>query len=483
MRFSRVLLITPPVKTDLGPVRPSIGLGYLAQILADNGIAYDILDMLLGYSQTELEKKIDEFKPDLLGMNMFSNKYKIAYDTLMHIKQLNPELKIVVGGPHVSCLREQVLSDCNAIDYAIVLEGEQPLLELCQGIPIENIGNLIYRNKKNDVVKNSVRPFISDLNTLSFPRYAKFEMDKYINEKSLISSRGCPYNCIYCAVKLVSGKKVRLRSPKDIVNEMSYWYEKGYRQFSFQDDNFVSKKDRFFEICDEIKRREMNDLFLRCAGARADKLEYDVLRKMVDIGFKTIAIGVEVGNDRMLKIIKKGEKFSDIDECVKNACELGLDVYLNFLAGVPFETLSDIQDSINFALKYPIFYAEWSNIIPYPGTELYDWLKQENYLLSMPEEYLNINSTVSNEPIFETPELPYRERKKILYRLKLVREKILRRSISKRLRQQKIPWGLRHIISYIVSVDGLNKFLFQNRIRKIADRIRYKLYMFRDSSK
>ena len=476
MRFQKVLLITPPIKTELGPVRPNIGLGYLAQTLLENNIRYDVLDMLLGYSLRDLKAKVDIFKPDLLGMNLFSNKYKIAYETIENIKKYWPSMHVVVGGPHVSCLRSKVLEECTAIDYGIILEGENALLELCIGEDVKKIKNLIYRDG-DKIVFNETREFVDDLDLIPFPTYTGFKIDKYIEEKSLVSSRGCPYNCTYCAVGTVIGKKVRVRSPKNVVDEIEYWYKKGYRQFSFQDDNFTFYKERVIEICDEIERRGFKDLFLRCAGARADKLDFNLLKRMKDVGFKTIAIGVEAGNDRILKVLKKGEKFEAIDKAVKLSCEMGFDVYLNFLAGSPYETLSDIKDSIDFALKYPIFYAEWSNIIPYPNTELYDWLCKKGYLLKKPEEYLNDNSTTSNVPIFETPELPYKVRVKILTSLKKVRKKILRRGLTRRLEQRRIPWGIRHCIGYLTSLDILSKYLFQNFLRRIADKIRFSLYM------
>jgi radical SAM superfamily enzyme YgiQ (UPF0313 family) len=475
MRFKRILLITPPVKTELGPVRPSLGLGYLAQMLLENGIKYEILDMLLGHTLDDLRKKIAAFKPDLLGVSLFSNKYKTAYKTIECVKNDFPLIKIVVGGPHVSCLKEKVLEDCSSIDYGVILEGEEALLELCRGEKVNNIKNLMHR-ESGRIVTNSIREFVRDLDTINFPRYIGFEMDKYIGEKAIISSRGCPYNCTYCAVKLTSGRQVRLRSPEKVVDEIEYWYNRGYRQFSFQDDNFTASKSRVLAVCDEIEKKKFKDLFLRCAGARADKLTYDILKRMKAVGFKTIAIGVEVGNDKMLGIIKKGEKFSDIDNAVKAACELDFDVYLNFLAGVPYETPEDRQDAVDFALKYPVFYAEWSNIIPYPGTELYDWLSEKQYLLKQPDEYLNDNSTVSNTPVFETPDFSFEDRKKALVFLKKIRVKVLIKGLLKRFKRNKIPVGIRHLIACALASDIFSKYLFQNKLRRIADMIRFNMY-------
>ncbi len=478
MRYQRILLITNPVSTETGSLRPNIGLGYIAEVLDAYGIEYDVLDMMLGYTRKDLYKKIEAFKPDLLGVNMFSNKYKTAYDTIAGVKKSYPGIDIVVGGPHVSCLKEDVLSKCPAIDYGIVLEGEQSMLELCQGVDLKEIKGLIYRNGK-ELCFSSMRMFNDNLDELPIPTYSRFEIDKYIEEKALVSSRGCPYNCIYCAVGNTIGKKIRIRSPQNVVDEIQYWYEKGYRQFSFQDDNFTFYKQRVLDICDEIEKRKFKNLLLRCAGARADKLDRFVLGRMREVGFKTIAIGVEAGNDRMLKILRKGETYHDIDNAVKSACDLDFDVYLNFLVGSPSETMSDIQDTINFALKYPVFYVDFFNIIPYPSTELYGLLKEKGYLRKEPEEYLNDTSTESNDPVFETPELSLNERKRLLLSLKKVRRKVLRKALDRRLKQGGTPWGLRSVLAYTLSTSLLAKLFSSNRVRKLADKIRFFLYMKR----
>lgn len=476
MNFNRVLLITPPVKVDQGSLRPNIGLGYLAQALEDNNISHDILDMMLGYSFDDLKNKIIEFKPDLVGINIFSNKYKTTYRTIENIKKAFPELKIIAGGPHISCLKSQALKDCGALDYGVYLEGEQALVELCRGVDVASIKNIIYR-RKDSVIDNDAYDFIDNLDSIAFPKYSKFEMSKYIEEKSLVSSRGCPFNCIYCAVSKVIGKKVRIRSSKNVVDEIEYWYKKGFRQFSFQDDNFNNDKDRVFEICNEIEKRKFVGIFLRCAGARADKLDRDLLKRMKEVGFKTIAIGVEGGNNKILQVLKKGEKFETVENAVKSACELGYDVYLNFLLGSPSESRTDVEDAVRFSMKYPVFFAEWSNIIPYPGTELYGWLQEKGYFLKKSEDYLNDNSTVSNIPVFETPEMPEKERRKLLRYTKRIKNKILRNAVIRRLSKSGFPYILSYTVGLVVSINCISRALFSNKLRKIADKIRFAMYM------
>lgn len=479
MRYQRILLVAPSTKANYGSLRPHIGLGYLAQMLLENSIEYDVLDMMLGYSPKDLLRRLDYFQPDLVGVSLFSYGYKRSYGLIAQVKKHNPGIDIVVGGPHVSSLRKAVFEECPPIDYGIALEGEYALLELCQGKDLKEIKGLMFRDR-GSIVFNGEEEFIADLDSLPFPTYKGFELERYMKEKSLISSRGCPYCCTFCAVGATIGTQVRVRSPQNVVNEMQYWYEKGTRQFSFQDDNFTLYRKRVFEICDEIERRGFKNLLLRCGGARADKVDSEVLTRMKEVGFRTIAFGVEAGNDRILKVLKKAESLESIENAIKSACDLGYDVYLNFLAGSPKESLSDVKDSMKVAQKYPVFYIQFFNIIPYPGTELYRWLQEKGYLLRQPEDYLNDTSPHSQAPIFETPELPAKVRKKLFPSLRKVERQVLRQAFDRRLEKKRLPCWLRRTIAYLASSQWGRSLFFGNlTIRRLAERVRFSLYMQR----
>ena len=148
MRYKKVLLVNPPVPgAYMGPIRPPVGLGYLAQNLSLHGVEYDILDMTLGYKLKDLLKRISSFSPDLVGVTMWTYMYKNTYSLIEAVKEAFPKgLSIVVGGPHVSTLRIEVLEECKAIGFGIALEGEAALLELCQGREPQEIKGLMYRD-------------------------------------------------------------------------------------------------------------------------------------------------------------------------------------------------------------------------------------------------------------------------------------------------------------------------------------------------
>lgn len=438
MSYYRVLLLHPSYSSShyARPMRPPTGLGYIAETLKNNKIQYDVTDVGFGYSFKYINNKIVDFKPDLIGLSMMTFKHTDTYYMLNKIKKNHPDIPIVVGGPHVSTLRDAVLKECPSIDFGITLEGEKTFIELCKGKSLKTIKGLIYRDDTT-ILYNGDRDFIKELDTISFPTYENFELNKYsVKEICIVSSRGCPYGCIYCPVHLAIGREFRVRSAQNVVDELDYWYKRGYRRFDFVDDNLTFYKDRVYEICNEIEIHNLKGLELHCGnGIRADKVDRDLLKRMREVGFNYIAFGVEAGNNKILKNLKKGEQIEIIEQSIKNACELGFEVSLFFLIGSPGETCSDFEDSINLAIKYPISDVRFYNIIPFPGTELYDWLQKNNYFIRRPSEYLSEGSAWDNEPVFETPEMSVKERKLAMEYTKSIRVQIKKKYLKHKFRK------------------------------------------------
>jgi anaerobic magnesium-protoporphyrin IX monomethyl ester cyclase len=464
MRFNRVLLVHPSHDVEWPGLTPPIGLGYLSEALKNNQIEYDVLDMNLGYSFKRLRKKLDNFQPDLVGMSMITRDYRGYYSTLEEIKQYSSKIKIVAGGPHVTIFKEKVLQECQAIDYGITREGEIALVELCRDEIAEKNGDIVYAGD---------REFISDLDTVLWPRYEKFELRKYFREISIHTSRGCPYQCIFCARHCLT-PKYQARSAENVGDELEFWYRKGYRQFNIEDDNFNLVQKRVYAICDEIERRHLQELVLRCSnGIRADRIDRDMLARMREVGFKYIAFGVDAGNDRMLKVVKKGEKMEDIENGIRNACELGYSIKLFFIVGNPTETPEDVEDMVRLSRKYPIQEVHFNNVVPYPGTELYDWVEKNNYFLRQPDEFLNNASFWEKVPIFETPELPKAERIRLTKYLHDVRKEIHRDTISRMFHRYKF---IGKIAGALLADSFLERYYYKSRFwRKIVEDFRYRL--------
>lgn len=460
------------------PVVP-IGIGYIAEFLKQNGIEYHILDMRLGYKCKDLMQLIINLKPDLIGISLMSFMYKNHYMLIQLIKKEFPLIPIVAGGPHISTIKNKVLEECPAIDFAIMQEGEMPLLLLCEGKELADIPGLLYRDNNGYIASN---PFIFnqevDLDKLPFPRYENFELDKYGYGMSMVSSRGCPYSCIYCTAS-VTRKKFRARDAKNVVDEIEYWYQRGYREFDLQEDNPTFDRERMFEFCDEVERRKLKDLIIMCGnGVRADKVNREILKRMKEVGFKRLGFGVEAGNNKVLKSIKKGETIEVIKKAIQEACDLGFFVSLFFIIGSPTETISDVQDSIDLALSYPISHVNFFNLIPLPETELFNWVEKNNYFLIKPDIYLNIGPSIqmSCMPVFETPYFKRQERIRVLKQGKRIERFIKKRTITNTL--SKI-----HPLNYIIAwcymlpvVQNIENQLLKSLIyRKLVNKLRNKI--------
>ena len=471
MRFQKVLLVSPLSSSKYGGLRVPAGIGYIAQALYDNSIEYDYIDMRLGYTWRHLRRKALAFRPDLIGFSMITVGYKTAYKTISDLKRLLPGSKIVVGGHHVTILKEKVLDECHDIDLGVVADGERAIVELCKNeLSYEDIKGFIFR-KDQQIVFTGERPPIEDLDEYAFPRYKNFNMKDYSKQIPIHSSRGCVYQCTFCPNKLI-GRKFRTRSTTNFVDEIEYWFAKGIRQFAIDDDNFTLNRRRVYDICDEIEKRNLKNLFIRCSnGIRADRVDRQLLARMKEIGVREVGFGVDGGNNKVLGYLKKGETIETIEQAIKDACELALDVKMFIIVGTPHETEADIEDSIKLAKKYPVARVNFNNAIPYPGTEMFDYVKEHGLFLIPPEEYLNTIAEDKGVPVFATPELSREKRIRILKRCHQVEKQVMKDTACRMYGHYPL---VGHLIKYFFNVNLFEKFFFKNLIlRKFFERIRY----------
>ena len=437
MKYKKVLLLFPDYKGGyFGALRPPAGIGYLAQILQEEGIEYDVLDMATGFDLDTLKAKLLTFKPDLVAISIMSFMYKRSYYIIKYVKEISDYIAVAAGGPHMSTLREKILEECDDIDYGIVQEGEYTLLELCKGIENENIPGLIYR-EDGKVKFVGPRPFERELDKFPFPRFEKFPLGKYVTEEiGIVSSRGCPFQCTYCPVTTSIGQQYRMRSAESIVEEITYWYNRGFKQISVLDDNFTLNRERVLKICDLVCSKDFKDIELNCNnGIRADRVDKEVLSAMRRAGFKYFAFGIESGNEQVLRNIKKGEDLGVIEEALRTAVELDFTITLFFIIGSPGEDMAKVKETIALAKKYPVFDARFYNLIPFPATELYEWVKENKYFIIDSEEYLNNNSHWDYTPVFATPEFPEEERVKALKLARKARKEIRYEAMKRKLKK------------------------------------------------
>lgn len=419
----KILFIIPPQYPFPGipakPFHPHLGVSYLISALKSRGIDARVIDMQLGHKLKEVVALTEQYRPSLVGVTSYSYQYKKAYDVIDRVKE-QTNVKLVIGGPHVSANRKKVLEQTKA-DFAIKGEGEMTLPELIGAVngdrPYEDIAGLIWR-KQGEIVEEADRPFIAQVDALPIPAFEDFELDRYVfameKRMPLITSRGCPYQCIFCSARLGMGVKFRGRSPENVVGEIEHWYHKGWTNYDFHDDCFSLDLNRAKRICDLIIARNLKITYRLYNGIRVDRVDKELLQKMAASGCHRVSFGVESGNQRVLDTIKKGITLEQVEAAHRMAQEAGIDTMTNFIIGHPGETWKEAMESIRLAKKLPTQSFIFYNLVPYPGTELANWVEKNGTYRFAPEQFLDEVEGHVLEPNFETKEFPAHMRRKAL---------------------------------------------------------------------
>ncbi|MFH1202706.1 MAG: radical SAM protein [Candidatus Omnitrophota bacterium] len=419
----KTLFIIPSNKSLFGhkytpPGHPHVGIAYLAAFLRDNDLEVKIYDD--GFKDNPpLNDEINNYKPDIIGITSFSFNYEYARGLISSIKS-KTDIPIVIGGPHVSVVKKDILND-SMMDFAIKQEGEISFTQLLEEIlkPSPDFGKikgLIWR-KNGQVIENPDMPFIQDLDRLPFPDYNLFDLKKYacykVRSLPIITSRGCPFNCNYCATLLSMGRCFRKRSGENVFKEIKNRYQDGYVNFDFNDDCFTLDIKRVDEICDLIISNGIKIHFQCYNGLRVDNVTPELLKKMKKAGCFFLAFGCETGNPDVMKVIKKSITLEQVRNAVNWANAAGIKNCVNFIVGHTQETYEQAKETLEFASSLKTNYINFSNLIPYPETEAFDWAKENaNFLVPIDAYLMNI-STYDNQPIFETKEFTSQERREI----------------------------------------------------------------------
>lgn len=399
----KILLIQPPWYgfQNLVSNRLYLGLAYLGAVLEKNGYEILILNGEIFFNTFKESKeeitineaeylknlssehyvykkiidKIKDWNPDIVGISFMTAGSSSAYTLSRLIKGYKPDISLIAGGWHPTILPEEAIKK-GLFDYVVRGEGEETIIELVKAIEhkqeIKNILGISY--KKNDEIKhNQNRPFIKDLDSIPLPAFHL--LYDYENQKSsctgIVTSRGCPFSCTYCASKVMWTQNVRFRSADNVVNEIEYRYEKlGIRSFSFNDDTFTLNSIRVKEICNKII-----DLKLKInwhCDTRGDTLNLEILKLMKRAGCNHIYLGLETGSPKILKQIKKNIDPATVKKAVNLARQVNIETTVYFMVGFPNETEEDIEMSINAMHDIKPDNAIWSILTLYPGTEIWN---------------------------------------------------------------------------------------------------------------
>ncbi len=368
-------------------IMPPIGLCSLAAYLEKHGIDSYIYDC---YANPNNDKKIADYikseEPDFAGFTTTTSSFHDAVRIAKNIKSLNPDIKIIFGGVHISALKEKILNDYSVIDLGVVGEGEQTLLEIIQSedCRYSGIKGLIYRDSGNAVF-SGFRETLLNLDDLPFPAYEKLDgyPDKYklpifnyprTPNTTAITTRGCPYQCAYCD-RSVFGKSYRYNSAEYMVEMVKYLNKKfGIRHINFYDDLFTLNKKRLEEFVGLIRKNKI-DITYNCA-TRAEHVNPDLLKLLKSSGCWMISLGVESGDEELLGRFRFNSDLKLIREKVIEIKRSGIRTKGLFMLGLPGETEESVQKTISFALSLDLDDLNVSKFTPFPGTPIYENLRQ-----------------------------------------------------------------------------------------------------------
>ncbi|MBI4707937.1 MAG: radical SAM protein [Candidatus Omnitrophica bacterium] len=402
----KIKLINLPQPNSLDDkLDPPLGLMYIKSFLKKHNIDSDIVDLPF-VDRDDWKDKIGD--ADLYGMTVYSASLYLAKEVAKIAKENNPKAKIIVGGPHPTTLQEQTLEDEPNFDIVVMQEGEKTMLEIAEGRSLSAIDGIVYRHSRQ-IYKNTNRGLISDLDIIPFPDRELLAQNKYTRKvlgnfaTSLITSRGCVFNCSFCC-KDVFGSKVRFRSINSVIEEVKQVIERfGIRHFLFYDDTFVLKRDRLYSLCEKLSKL---DIIFRCNG-NARHNTFEDYQMLYEAGCREIAFGIETGSQRILNIINKGVTVEQNRKAIIDARRAGLLVKAYLMIGNPGETKESVQETIKFVKETDPDQFTLFTFVPLPGSDI--WKNPEKYKIKIInrdfKEYFNIAGDNEGGAVIETEEL------------------------------------------------------------------------------
>lgn len=394
------------------------GLAYIVSYLK-NIQGYDTLKVFdFNNKNDDFASRINEIRSfDIIGFSIQSYTYESALDIAHQVKTKKNIL--IAGGPHINLDGTNFIKINEIFDLAMIGEGEKRIAALLQAIEeknsLESIKGILYRKNK-EIIYTGTPDRIIDLDSLPYPDYSDFDSIKNskIHNYPLVTSRGCPYQCTYCCVKNVIGKQWIPRNVDNIIDELINARKKYFiNSFNIRDDNFSLNMDRAKYLCGELVKQSLNMKWSCYLGMRADKIDTELMSKMKKSGCFAISLGIESAVKKEFEAIKKGEDFSDILKAIDIAHYNHIHVSGNFIIGLPHSNLKSIRTSIKFATGLRLESCIFNLLVPFPGTEVWDWVKNHGRILNDWHE----GFTMGKYPtiVFETNEFPKRDRIKAYY--------------------------------------------------------------------
>ena len=421
-----VLLVQPIDKAmNYRAKRPVLGLAYIGTILKREGHKVFVIDLRFkSYKKSRFLDILKSFKPDMAAFSVTALTVEHTFELIKLVKE-KTSAKVVAGGPEVTSLPNNFLKN-KLIDFIIVGEGDFSFSEFVNkaenGRDFSKVSGLGFRRNGKFIINPC--KVIDDLDSIPFPNWDIFPLKGYNKKASkikfpILTSRGCPYRCSYCPSSRINFR-YRVRSAKNVVDEMEHLIKKyGARNFQVMDDNFAVVKQRVFDICDDIIKRNLKVKWVIGQGFTANHADFDMFKKMKEAGCILISIGVESSDPEILRNIEKPATREQMLNALKLAKKAGITTKANFICGLPGATYKTEMGYIDFFKEADVDIPRFGNIMVFPNTPLYDWAKKNAKMLvdidSAHNTLSSTKGTLSDDkkmfmPVFETKEFTKEER-------------------------------------------------------------------------
>lgn len=391
-----VLLLSPPwlLKNNdfwkgLIGNNPTIGLGYVAASLERAGFTVEIYDASAeGKYLHDVEDKIKGCAGvPWIGVSLTSFQYESALAIAVSIKRFSPQSNVVFGGVHATVFSEEVIK-IPEVDFVVRNEGEETMVELVQGRPLESIKGLSYK-LNGSIYHNPQRPWIVNLDDVPYPSYHLMPMEqsrltignaKRSPAMMMIGSRGCPFNCAFCNNSIM-GNKYRFRSAENIIGEIKLLQENyGIKEIHFQDDSFTMNPDNVKRFCNLIKRENIDLTWLCMANVVA--VDEDMLTQMKESGCHQICFGLESADESILKKLRKPLTLDKVRKAVALTKKAGIKARGSFIVGSPGETIESLKKTYDFIFELDLDMISVNILFPVPGSELYAWARENDLFIT-----------------------------------------------------------------------------------------------------
>ncbi|MCX5848258.1 MAG: radical SAM protein [Deltaproteobacteria bacterium] len=424
----KIVLVRPP-SFKMPIIIPNIGLGYLASVLQSKNHMVTIIDC--AKEKMDHRKYRDYLvreKPNIVGVQMYTCDFSSAKQCIDIAKELNRDTITIAGGPHPSGDPEGTMKILHNLNFAFSGEAELGLPKLLEYIEsphkvkIDCIEGLIYRHQGK--ITANERGYVSNLDDLPFPSWDLIDprtypatphgsFSKSLPIAPIITSRGCPFQCTYCGVRVNTGRNFRMRSVDNVMEEIKYLQKSfGIREIHIEDDNFTLVKSQVIDFCKRLKEENISIDWACTNGVRLDTLDKELLMNMESAGCYSFAVGIESGSPRIISDMKRSETLEIMTEkinLISSVTQIRMTGY--FIMGYPTETKEDIEKTAELALKLPLHRAQFSNFLPLPGTEIYDDLIKRGEITP---DFIKWDLYQNNRIVYSPPGISEREMRSLM---------------------------------------------------------------------